>query len=40
MLEIMRLLGCYLLLTFPLGMCVLAGTIYGIGIKIGVFHEE
>lgn len=27
MLELLRLLGCYLLLTFPLGICVLAGLI-------------
>ena len=40
MLELLRLFGCYVLLTFPLWMCVLAGVIYGIEIKIGVFQEE
>ena len=39
MLEILRLLGHYLLLTFPLGICVLVGLIYGLGIKLGIIEE-
>jgi len=40
MLELLRLFGCYVLLTFPLWMCILTAVIYGIGLKIGVFQEE
>lgn len=39
MLEILRLIGCYLILMFPVVGCILAGVIYGIGLKIGLFHE-
>lgn len=39
MLEILRLLGCYLILVLPLTICLLTGSVYLIGVKIGIFKE-
>lgn len=39
MIEIFRLFGCYLILVYPLTLCLLTGAIVLIGIKIGIIKE-
>ena len=39
MLEILRLFGCYLILVLPLTICLLTGSVYLIGKRIGIFEE-
>ena len=39
MLEILRLFGCYLILVLPLTICLLTGSAYLIGKRIGIFEE-
>lgn len=38
--ELFRLFIHFVLLTFPLWICIATGVIYGIGLKIGVFKDE
>lgn len=38
--EFFRILGASLILQLPIALCLLAGVIYIVGTKIGIFKED